>query len=134
MTPQEAVRFRRSALEGIAAILRTEPNIYVPYQRLPGGTLWSAHVIIAQLEILEHEGRIELSKTFDPTEWASRITPLGRLSLEVSEEEWNMSTNQPSTRTPRTSPAPRRQRRTGQRVAWDNDQSIDNLQRPEERS
>ena len=94
MRPDEAAKFRRRVLEELPERSASSPaKPFLNYRYLPGANLWTAHAVIAQLEILEYEGRVELKRLGD--ECMVKLTPLGRRSLEVSEEEWNVS-NKPS--------------------------------------
>lgn len=97
MQPHEARRFRRRALEE----LRSESSStrpWVNYRYLPEANCWASDLIISQLEILQDEGRVELKRMGD--ECMVKLTPLGRKSLEVLEQEWEMK-NKPVVNTNR---------------------------------
>jgi hypothetical protein len=87
LNPKEAARFRRRVLEELPKLSETSPaKPFLNYRYLPGANLWSADAVLSQLEILASEGRVELKRMAD--ECAVKITPLGRRSLEVMEDEW----------------------------------------------
>src|SRR5260370_35624091 len=90
MQPYEAARFRRKVLEELSEQPQTGPGKqFSNPQYLPAANPWSPGAVLSQLEILEHEQRVELKRIGE--ECAVKITPFGRKSLEVSEKEWQVS-------------------------------------------
>jgi hypothetical protein len=99
-TPIDYGRIRRRILEELpeqTKLSRAKP--FVNYRFLPVTTEWSPQLILVQLEILEHEGRVELRRLDE--ECAVKLKPLGWKSLEMSEEEWQSRASPSILNTPR---------------------------------
>jgi len=86
-TGDENARMRRRILEELPEQAERSPaKPFVNYRYLPIAFERPQPIVLAQLEILESEGRVELRRLDD--ECAVRLTPIGLKSLEMSEEEW----------------------------------------------
>ena len=91
---------RRRILEELPEQTKLSPvKPFVNYRLLPVTAEWSPELILVQLEILEHEGRVELRRLDE--ECAVKLKPLGWKSLEMSEEEWQRRASASVSNTPR---------------------------------
>ena len=91
-TPIDYGRIRCRILEELPEAGKSSPaKPFVNYRYLPVATQYSAELILAQLEILQSEGRVELKRLAD--QCAVKLTPLGLKSLEMVEDEWHRRTS-----------------------------------------
>jgi predicted transcriptional regulator len=80
-------QFRRRLLEEVPETLSiSSAKPFVNYRSLPTAANLASEYVLTQLEILEHEGRVELKRNGD--DCVLKLTPLGWKSLEVTEDEW----------------------------------------------
>jgi len=90
MHPNESpIAFRRMLLEELSAYLERHASekSFIACRSLPSGKIWASDLVCRQFEILAQEGRVNVKKLI-PTECCVELTPLGRRSLEMVEEEW----------------------------------------------
>jgi hypothetical protein len=92
MNQPDLSQLRRRLLSETAGAARQPEQPYVDYKCLPTAMHWAKSFILEQLEILWDEGRVDLKRLPNSDEAAVNITPRGRKSLEVDEQEWQQST------------------------------------------
>jgi len=98
----QGTKVRRTILEQLPEAVQTSPaKPFVDFMRLPVLKNWAHDFVLDQLEILEHEGRVELRQLPDRAACAVKLTPLGLKSLQIPEEEWQQRVTSPVVHAPR---------------------------------